>query len=167
MSVLIAIAIVVALLSGFSAIVLGRNLTYSIAAAGIAVLALAIALLASGVGFIALFVAIPFGLILSLVQLFGWMLVDVDRDHVPPTDRVTAFARSLAFLLLAGGLLGLLLMVGPLQGGEPEALSAPGPVGIGVLLLGPWRDLSTLFGLVMAAALLASFMLLRDERPPS
>ena len=94
----------VALLAAFAAVLTGRNLTRSVTAAAISIGGLAVALTSAGAGFMGFFVLITAALVLMTLQLFGWMLVDVDRDHLPPTDRATWLARSIAFLLLGGGL---------------------------------------------------------------
>jgi hypothetical protein len=93
------------------------------------------------------------------------MLVDVERDHLPPTDRPTWVARSLAFLLLGAGLM-LFVMValdrGVLMPAE-DPVGMPAPRVIGELLFGAWRDLATLCGIALSAGLLASLMLLHDD----
>ena len=92
-----------ALLSAFASVVLGRNLARSITAGVLAVAGLSIALVSANAGFVGLVVMTIAALVLATIQLFGWMLVDVERDHLPPTDRATWLARSLAFLLLGAG----------------------------------------------------------------
>lgn len=158
-------ALGVALLAAFAAVLLGRSLTGSIGAAIVSLLALTIALLALGAGFVALITISCGALGLAAIQLYGWMLVDIDRDHLPPTDAATRLARSLAFLLLGGGL-GLLLAGIALQGGFPEAagaLTEAGPRAIGERLFGGAGELATLLGLTIAGALLATLMLSMDE----
>ena len=159
------IGLVVALASAFAAIVLGRNLTRSLVAGTVFVAALGFSLLVSGAGVLSLVIVILAALMLSLLQIFGWMLVDVDRDHLPPTDRPTWIARSLAFLLFGGGL--FLLMASAFLAGEfsiTEARIALGsPAEIGVFLFGPLRDATILIGLTIAASLLAVLILLQDD----
>ena len=159
------IGLAVALLSAFEAILLGRNLTRSLAAGTIFVAALAFALLIAGAGYLSLVVVVLAALVLAIVQVFGWMLVDVDRDHLPPTDRPTWVARSLAFILFGGGL--LILVVAVVMTGELEIVNKPiaiaTPAEIGALLFGPLRDATILVGLAIAASLLASLLLLRDD----
>lgn len=168
MTVAIEITMGLALASAFAAIVLGRNWTRSIAAGFLFLAALAITLLLGGAGFLGLVVVTLAAMMLGLLQIFGWMLVDVDRDHLPPTDRPTSVARGLAFLLLGGGL-GLLLW--QLSGTGEFALgtgvvpgSVPvGPAAVGLLFFGPLSDLVTLLGFAIAATLLATLLLLQDD----
>jgi len=168
MMVAIGILLGLTLASAFAAIVLGKNWTRSIAAGLLALAALGFALLLAGAGFRGLVVVILATLMLGTLQLFGWMLVDVDRDHLPPTDRPTSVARGMAFLLLGGGL-GFL--VWNMIGAGEFALAAPvvedslpvGLVGVGQLFFGPLRDLVTLLGFAVAASLLATMLLLQDD----
>ena len=159
------IGLMVALMSASAAIVLGRNLTRSLLAGTVFISALGFALFIAGAGFASLVVVIQGAFTLSIFQVFGWMLVDVDRDHLPPTDRPTWIARSLAFLLFGGGL--ILLAVEVLMTGELSIVGQPvlaaGPVEIGMLLFGPLRDVVILMGLAIAASLLAALLLLQDD----
>lgn len=152
-------------LFALAAVVLGRNLTRSITAAVVFIALLGLMLLLSGAGFLALVVVILAALMLGTIQLFGWMLVDVDRDHIMPTDGGTRLARSLAFVLVGTGL--VLLLSAAVEGGElaPSAASGPlgDPMGIGKLLFGPLREITWLVGFAIAGALLASLLLLRDD----
>lgn len=63
----------------------------------------------AGAGFQSLAIVVLSALMLATIHISGWMLIDVDRDHLPPTDRPTRIASSLAFLLVGGGL-GLLVV---------------------------------------------------------
>jgi NADH:ubiquinone oxidoreductase subunit 6 (subunit J) len=165
MSTALWIGLAVALLSAFDAIALGRNLTRSLVAGTIFVAALGFALLVAGAGYLSLVVVILAALELAVLQVFGWMLVDVDRDHLPPTDRPTWIARGLAFLLFGGGL--LLLVIAAVTTGEFEIVgqrvAAAAPEEIGALLFGPLRDATILVGLAIAASLLAALLLLQDD----
>jgi len=169
------LAMGVAWLLALVSVAVGRNLTRSIAAAVGSLVTLALVFfttlsrmptglaLSSGVGlgsFVALVVAT---LVLMLVQLFGWMLVDVDRDHLPATDRGTRLARSLAFLVVGGGL--VLLGWGVSAAFAERTTVTPGilaAVDAGIPL-GTVRDFAILAGLALSASLLASLMLLRDD----
>ena len=171
----VGVLLVVCLVWGFAlvSVVVGRNLTRSIAAAVASLGALAFLFLGAlsrgpsalalgpGVGLAAIAAIIVATLVLSLVQLFGWMLVDVDRDHLPPTDRGTWFARSLAFLIVGGGLgwLGRALdaSIRDAGGGPREVFVAERLVEASA------RDFAVLAGLALSAVLLASLMLLRDD----
>ncbi len=159
------IGLAVGLMSAFAAIVLGRNLTRSLLAGTVSVSALGFALLVAGTGFGSLVVVVLAALTLSIFQVFGWMLVDVDRDHLPPTDRPTRAARSLAFLLFGGGL--LLLVATAYTTGElaivGQRIAIAGPVEIGTLLFGPLRDAAILMGLAIAAGLLGALLLLQGD----
>ena len=154
-----------ALLSAFASVVLGRNLARSITAGVLAVAGLAIALVSGNAGFVGFLAMTVAALVLATIQLFGWMLVDVERDHLPPTDRATWLARSLAFLLLGAGLLLLAVValdrgaLAPVEG----SVTMPTPRAIGELLFGRWRDLATLCGIALSAGLLATLMLLHDD----
>lgn len=199
-------------LAAFAAILLGRNLTHSLTAAQVFVVALLLWLSMSGVGAVAWLLGIGALAVLGLLQVFGWMLVDVDRDHLPPTEPATRVARGLAFALLGGAiaLLGILAAdeLTSIDGGSAarpgSALSAAdgvasGAVGvergasirsdadgpdsqagaladvaaadlapgdaaaIGAQLFGSLQPLVLLLGLAIAAALLSTLLLLRDD----
>ena len=167
MSVLV-VALVLAGLSAFASVVLGRNLTRSVFAAGASLSALGLALVQAGGGYPAWFALAGAALALAVVQLFGWMLVDVDRDHLPPTDGLTALARGLAFAVLAGGIVVLGLVLA--QAGDGAAASGLVPAGlpteeniVGDRFFGSLQEGVSLVGLLLAATLLASLMLLRGE----
>lgn len=168
----LAVGLGLAFVAAFASVVLGRNLTRSIFAAVLVLGLLAVVFVATGEGYAALFAVMLAGLALATIQLFGWMLVDVDRDHLPATDRGTWVARSLAFVLLGGGLVLLALalldegsLVPTLGTSAPQAPaeSMASTAELGRRFFGPWRDLATLCGLTIAAGLVASLMLLRDE----
>ncbi|MFO0691217.1 MAG: hypothetical protein U0900_21135 [Myxococcota bacterium] len=168
MSPLVGIALVVALASALAAVVLGQVLTRSVLAGHAAMAALGLACLAAGGGVLALCFVL-FGLVwLAILQLFGWMLVDVDRDHLPsPAWRTTA-ARLAALAVFAAGL-GLLGRRA-LRSGQLDDRLAPGepgvsidPSALGAVFLGAGNELALLVGLLLAAGLLTALWLLRDE----
>ena len=160
----------IASIAAFMSVVLGRNLTRSVAAAVVSVAALAFALVQAEGGYASIFALTVAALVLSILQLFGWMLVDVDRDHLPPTDRGTWLARSLAFVLVGAGL----ILLGKGLASEAAAMIASNSHAgveftfrtseeVGPLLLGAGGDLAILIGLALASVLLASLMLLRGD----
>jgi len=157
------LALVVALLvHALAAVVLGRNLTRSVIAS-VGALAMTCFVTAwGGAGFVSWGFGILALLGLASIELIGWMLVDVDRDHVPPTDRVTWLARSLAFVLL-GVLLGWLAYGLVPELASPGALPAPEAGVLGATFFGRVRELSWLLGFGLAGGLLATLSLLRDE----
>lgn len=168
MSALVAVALLVALGSALAAVVLGQVLTRSVLAGHAAMAALGLACLAAGGGVLALCFVL-FGLVwLAILQLFGWMLVDVDRDHLPaPAWRTTA-ARLAALAFFAAGL--CLLGRRALRSGQLEARLAPGepgveidPTALGGLFIGAGSELALLVGILLAAGLLTALWLLRDE----
>jgi len=162
----LAFGLFVAFAAAFAAVVLGRNLTRSIFAAVIALAALSGVLVTVNAGFAALCAITISALILGTLQLFGWMLVDVDRDHLPPTDRATWFARSLAFVLLGGGLLVLAVVMRGSEIFVATSAAARFVLDTGALgeqFFGVWRDLAILVGLAIPAGLLATLMLMRGE----
>jgi hypothetical protein len=161
----LAIGLIVALTSAFAAIVLGRNLTRSIMSGYAFLAAMGFALLIAGAGFLSLVVMIVGGLMLGMLQLIGWMLVDVDRDHLPPTDRPTWIARGIAFFLFGGGLF-LLVAVAIVTGEftiEGQRVAIASPAEIGAVLFGSLRDTTILIGLTIAASLLAVLLLLQED----
>ncbi|HIF94441.1 MAG: hypothetical protein ABGX04_07450 [Myxococcales bacterium] len=165
MSIAMLSALVIALVAAFVSIVVGRNLTRQIAAAFVFVAAMAFTLLFAGSGFVGHAVMILATLSLGIIQLFGWMLVDVDRDHLPATDRPTSLARAIAFLFLAGGLALLIDSVSAV--GEFTPFAPHGflidSAGIGRLLFGPLQELVQLLGFLIAGGLLATMLLLQDD----
>ena len=159
-------ALAAALGCALAAIALGRNLVRSIVAGFAFLGGLGFATLVAGGGYLAMVVVILGGLMLGTIQLFGWMLVDVDRDHLPPPDRPTALARGIAFVLVGGGialLLGVAFRTGEFA---PTGASVPiaMPADVGAYLFGPLREATILIGLLIAATLLAVLLLLHDER---
>ncbi len=154
-----------ALLCAMLAIVLGRNLTRSVVAGFAMIAGLVFALLIARGGYFGLVVVSLGALMLSAIQLFGWMLVDVDRDHLAKMDFGTAFARSLAFAVfgLALSLLGYFLWTeGELRLGE-ETLRWVDARAVGFALFGELGELVTMLGFAIAGALLSSILLLRDD----
>ncbi len=160
------IGLLIALGSALAAIGLGRNLTRSIIAGYASFAALGFSLLVANAGFPGVIVVMVGVLVLAILQIFGWMLVDVDRDHLAPTDRPTWFARSLAFVLFGGGL--SLLALNLLESGEISSrdldLAIASAAEIGGFLFGPLREAIILIGLAIAASLLAVLLLLEDDR---
>jgi NADH:ubiquinone oxidoreductase subunit 6 (subunit J) len=159
-----ATCLLVAFVAALLSVVLGRHLTRSLFAAVCAVVAVGAALLSVGAGFAALAATTLLGLALATIQLFGWMLVDADRDPLEPPDAATWIARGLAFGMLAGGFGLLLSALSPSGVIEPVSLdSRGGAAALGALFFGTWRDLAAISGLALGAGLLAALMLLRDD----
>ena len=144
-----------------ASVLLGKNLTRSVIAGFASIGVLGIALMLAGLGLAAIGVCLMAMVGLACVQVFGWMLVDVDRDQIRPTDGPTWFARLLAFGLLGGGLVLLMRGLGPPMAALGGDSAAPAAAQIGAVLLGEWAGLSVLLGVVLAAALLAAMLLLR------
>lgn len=144
------------------AVVLGRNLTRSVVAGQVFIALLCLTLLFAGGGFLALLACLLAAVSLASIQLFGWMLVDVDRDHLAPTDRGTALARGTAFAVLGLGL-GLLIYATRAEWAGAREGSGPGITAIGEALFGPLGALVILVGMTVGAALLATQSLLRDD----
>lgn len=145
-----------------AAVFLGRNLTRSLLAGYAFMGCLCLALSGAGAGFLAVVVSIMGAMGLAGIQVFGWMLVDVDRDHLAPTDAPTWIARCLAFALLGAGIALLIILIGPELGAERDSK----PVDLALLgqaLFGALGGVSLLLGLSIAAALLATMLLLRDD----
>jgi NADH:ubiquinone oxidoreductase subunit 6 (subunit J) len=152
-----------ALGSAFLAIVLGRNLTRSLTASYAAIAALAFCTAIAGAGPLAWIVAIGATTTLATLQIFGWMLVDVERDHLPPTERSTVWARGLAFVVL-GAALGMLAVFARGELGRPgEAMRGVRAADVGAALFGGLREEVLLLGLAIAGALLSALLLLHDE----
>jgi len=166
MSFAMTIGLAVALVCAFAAIVLGRNLTRAIVGAMAFLAGLGFSMSIAGAGYLAVVVVLLGGSMLGTLQLFGWMLVDVDRDHLPPTDRPTWFARGIAFVLFGGGL--ALLVAAAVVGGEfsVEGVGLPSatPAEVGAFLFGPLAEATILVGLTIAASLLGVLLLLQDDR---
>lgn len=165
MSIALGIGLAVCVVSAFCAVALGRNLTRSLVSGTVFVSALSFMLLIAGAGYLSFVVAMLAALTLVLLQLFGWMLVDVDRDHLPAVDRPTRIARGLAFALFGGGL--LMFFVAARLDGEFAILGRPLSIAssaeIGAFLFGPLREFVFQVGLAIGASLLAAQLLLRDD----
>lgn len=145
-----------------AAVLLGSNLTRSVMIGYAFVGALCLALLVAGAGYLAIVVSIVCAIALASIQVFGWMLVDVDRDHLAPTDGPTWVARGLAFVLLGGGLSILVMALAP----ELAAEASRGPLDVGALgelFFGRLGGAALLLGIAVAAALLATMLLLRTD----
>lgn len=170
MTGLIAVAVLVALAFALLAVLVGEVLTRSIVAASAALAVFGLACLAAGGSVVALCLVI-FGLIaLAIVQLFGWMLVDVDHDHLQRLALRTASARALALAVFAAGLVLLgreALRRGELGPGALVAGDAPAiePAALGAFFFGLESSgvLAAVLGFLLAAALLTALCLLRDE----
>jgi NADH:ubiquinone oxidoreductase subunit 6 (subunit J) len=159
--VLIVLGLISVALAGL-AIVLGRNLTRSVMIGYGFVGTLCGALLVAGAGFLAVIVSVLAAIALASIQVFGWMLVDVDRDHLRPTDAPTWIARALTFVLLGGGLTLLVMLIAP-ELSTPPASGSSDFAALGRVLFGPLGGVAVLLGLAIAAALLATMHLLRDD----
>lgn len=170
MSLLVEGALLVALVSALLAVVLGQVLTRSVLAGHAAMAALGLAFLAAGGGVLALCFVL-FGLVwLAILQLFGWMLVDVDRDHLAAPAWRTVAARLAALAVFGAGLAHIGRRA--LSSGQLDGRLAPGeqsvaidPTALGGLFLGAGSELALLVGLLLAAGLLTALWLLRDEGP--
>jgi TRAP-type C4-dicarboxylate transport system permease small subunit len=165
---LIEAALVLGLASALAAVVLGQVLTRSVVAGHVAIAAFGLAGLAAGGGVVALCFAIVGLLALAIVQLFGWMLVDVDHDHLPPLLRRTRGARGLALVVFAAGL--VVLSREALRRGElaaAPALVEPAspfdPRALGAFFFGAHSELAAVLGCLLAAGSLTALSLLRDE----
>lgn len=168
MTLLIEVAIVCALASALAAVLLGEVLTRSIVAASAALAAFGLACLAAGGSVVPLSIVIVGLLSLAILQLFGWMLVDVDHDHLPRLSLRTASARGLALVVFAAAL-GLLgheaLRRGELApaAATAEPVGAVDPEAFGGFFVGTAAELPVVLGCLLAAALLTALCLLRDE----
>jgi len=164
-----ALALLVALGCALAAVAFGQVLTRAVVASHAAVAAFGLACLVAGGGVLALCFAIVGLVSLAILQLFGWMLVDVDHDHLPPPALRTTAARALALALVAGALVALGRRA--LRGGELGAVaSSPeaggrvvDPAAIGAFFLGSGSEVALILGLLLAAGLLTSLCLLHDE----
>lgn len=159
---LIGLGIVTWLLAG-AAILLGRNLTRSVMIGYAFVGCLCLVLLVAGAGFLAIAVPIISAIGLASIQVFGWMLVDVDRDHLAPTDAPTWVARLLSFILLGAGLAVLVVVISPEISSPHDGMPSMDFSAIGEEFFGRLGGAAVLMGLAIAAALLATMLLLRDE----
>lgn len=156
------------LAAALAAIVFAPVLSRAVLAAVTAMTLLSLACLAAGGGVVALcFVVI--GLVwIAILQLFGWMLVDVDHDHLPRLARRTVLARSALLVLLGGGLAWCVRAAIREEALAPVRAIGAGPIGfdpaaLGALFIGRDGDLAPLLGLLLAAGLLTALGLLRDE----
>ncbi len=160
-------------LAALSAIVLGRNLTRSLSAAYVFLAGLIVVLTLSGSGYGGWILVIGAGGTLALVQVFGWMLVDVDQDHLPRTESGTITARGLAFLVLAAASAALVYFareelalddtgVGAGIGTGGATSVGTSAVEVGRALFSDLQPQLILLGLAMGAGLLAALLLLRD-----
>lgn len=150
------------LVLGLATVLLGRNLTRSVLAGYASVALLGLTMTLSGLGFAALAICLMATIGLATIQVFGWMLVDLDQDHLTPTDGPTWLARGLAFLLLGGGLWILVAALLPSLG-EAVWVGSPSVASIGLLLFSELRGLAVLLGVALGAALLAALLLLRGQ----
>jgi len=153
---------ILAWLLAVAAVVLGRNLTRSVMVGYAFVGCLCIVLLVAGAGFLAVIVSIVSAIGLASIQAIGWMLVDVDQDHLAPTEAPTWIAFSLAFAMLGVGLILLALEIGPELDTEHVFVPVESAL-LGRALFGPLGGAAVLLGLAIAAALLATMLLLRDD----
>lgn len=151
-----------ALVFAAAAVLLGRNLTRSIMAGYACVGILCLVLTLSGFGFAAIAMCLMAAIGLASIQVFGWMLVDIDRDHLTPTDVPTWIARVLAFILLGGGL-AILTWFLMISLGQSQGLSSPSVAAIGRVFFGQLGGVAILLGVAMAAVLLAAMLLLRGS----
>ena len=162
------LALAAALASAFVAVAFGEVLTRSVVAGYAAIALFGLAGLAAGGGVVALCVVIIGLLSFAILQLFGWMLVDVDHDHLPSPSLRRAGAQAVALAIFAAGL--VLLGRRAIRAGELVALAAPGdrsaafdPEALGAFFFGVHSELAILLGCLLAAALLTALSLLRDE----
>jgi hypothetical protein len=158
---LVALGLIAWLLAGAS-ILFGGNLTRSVMIGYAFVGCLCLALLVAGAGFLAVVVSVMSTIGLASIQVFGWMLVDVDRDHLAPTDAPTWVARLLAFVLLGGGLTVLAIAISSELAMFRTTVSMSS-AALGRMLFGPLGGAAVLLGLAIAAALLSTMLLLRDD----
>lgn len=176
---LVELALAVALASALVAVVFGQVLTRSVVAGYAAIASFGLAGLAAGGGVVALCVVI-FGLLtFAILQLFGWMLVDVDHDHLPAPSARRTVAQAVALATFAAGLVWLgrrALRAGelaaPAFSPSPSPLPPTAPIdrvvafdpgALGAFFFGGRGELAILLGCLLAAALLTALSLLRDE----
>lgn len=168
MSPLVELASISAIGSALVAVVFGQVLTRSVVAGYAAIAAFGLAALGAGAGVLAQSFVIVGLLSFAILQLLGWMLVDVDHDHLPPPALRTLAARLLALAVVAAALVALLrtaLRRGEL-GSVPGIAAAPNafdPDALGSFFIGPGSEVAIVLGLLLAAALLTALWLLRDE----
>lgn len=163
------------LLAALMAVVQGQVLSRAVLAGAAAMSALGLALLAAGGGVLALCFVLVALVWLAVLQLFGWMLVDVDHDHLPGLSWRTTGARVAALAVFAAALVAFaraLWRRGELAGAvgvggdlaqAARLREALDPAAIGGLFIGVHGDLALPVGLLLAAGLLAALCLLRDE----
>lgn len=160
-------SLVLSLGSASFAVVFGQVLSRAVVAGYVAVAALGLACLAVGGGVLALCLVVLGLLWLVLLQLVGFMLVDVDGDHLPALAGATLVARVVALAVFAlalfeGARRGLSTSV--FGGGlEPSAPVAVDPEALGAFFVGQGNPVASVLGLLLAAALLTALRLLRDE----
>lgn len=169
MIVLIGLALLLAIACALVAVVFGEVLTRSVVAGYAATSAFGLAALAAGGGVVALCGVIVGLLSFALVQLFGWMLVDVDHDHLPAPALTRRLAQSAALGLVAAGIAFLARrafregeLVRPAVRGSGEAIGFD-PAALGAFFFGGNAEVALLLGCLLAAALLTALSLLRDE----
>ena len=146
-----------------AAVLLGRNLTRSILACYAFLGCLCIALLVARAGTLAILIAIVSLVSFVAIQLSGWMLVEIDRDRLTPTDAPTWTARVLAFALLGAGLWVLGWAIAPSLA-RLERAPETSLVELGRALFGPLDGAVLLLGCTIGAALLGAMLMLRGER---
>lgn len=165
---LVALLLAAGLSAALAAIVLAPVLSRAVLAGATAMTLFSLASLAAGGGVVALCFAVVALVWLAILQLFGWMLVDVDHDHLPRLAARTVLARVAALACLACGFawcVRVALRTGQLEPVRAIGGDAPGfdPVSLGAHFIGRGSDLALLLGLLLAAGLLAALGLLRDE----
>ena len=169
MIVSIGLALLFALACALVAVVFGEVLTRSVVAGHAATAAFVLAALAAGGGVVALCGVIVGLLSFALLQLFGWMPVDVDHDHLPAPAPSRRLPQSAALGLVATAI-AFVARRAFREGGlvRPAVRGSGGPIGfdpaaLGAFFFGANAELALLLGCLLAAALLTALSLLRDE----